>query len=311
LRANRFGSVAARLGAYPVAGDHGRPRITYLVELLPDQPGGGGGPATAERVAVGGAQLALDWLDAGVAPGEARRLGRRERLVEQTANSELVGRLLAEAGVDVDVTVDTTDADGDKESVTPLTHAAERGHLETVRLLLDAGADPDRMDGDGETPLMCAARMGRLEVLWLLLGQGAAMNVARSIVTMGATSGDGFTAFHLACFHNQAECAEALARAGCGVGIKDNWGNTGRELAEKQGCAAVVTRLRAVVVDQLRGRERAEPTEDQVMPGVRSTEKLLALAEAEAKAKIAKAKIAKAKAEIARLKATPVPAAER
>jgi hypothetical protein len=239
LRADRFGRVAAA------------PRRTadgaYLVALLPDHSGDGGPATAAERVTVGLEHLALDWLDADAAPGEARRLGRRERLVEQTADGELVGRLLAEVGmdVDVDVTVDYTNADGDQGlpshlhiasvSVIPLTRAAERGHLETVRLLLDAGADPDRMDGDGETPLTCAARKGRLEVLRLLLGPGAGVNsrtvpdldrvdgagatplmiaaangymeMLRLLVVRGAAVGyahprDGCTAFHLACFHN-------------------------------------------------------------------------------------------------------------
>ena len=45
-----------------------------------------------------------------------------------------------------------------------------------ARLLLDAGADPSRADGDGTTPLMAAALRGQLEVLRLLLGRGAAVD---------------------------------------------------------------------------------------------------------------------------------------
>jgi ankyrin repeat protein len=273
----------------------------------------------AERVVVGLEHLALDWLDADAARGQARRLGRRERLIEQTVDGELVGRLLAEAGVDVDVdvTVDTTDADGDKESVTPLTRAAVRGHLEAVRLLLDAGADRDHMDGDGETPLMCAVRKGRLGVLRLLLARGGGadldransngdtllmvagargrLEVLRLLLARGAAVDaahprDGCTAFHFACYNNHAECAEALARAGCDVSLHDRQGRTGRELAEAQGHTAVVQRLRAVVADQLRGRGRAEAKEYQVMLArTRSAEKWWALAAA--------------KAELARLKA--------
>jgi hypothetical protein len=44
----------------------------------------------------------------------------------------------------------------------------------------------------------------------------------------------------------QVECAEALARAGCDVGVKDKKGRIGRELAEVQGHAEMVARLRAV-----------------------------------------------------------------
>jgi hypothetical protein len=120
------------------------------------------------------------------------------------------------------------------------------------------------MDGDGETPLMCAVRKGRLEVLWLLLGQGAAMN-RRTVPDVHSVG--GYTAFHLACFHNQAECAETLARAGCDVGIKDNHGQTGREIAEGYGHTAVVERLRAVVAEQLRAAPVPGPEPEPARAG--------------------------------------------
>ena len=41
---------------------------------------------------------------------------------------------------------------------------------------------------------------------------------------------DGRTAFHRACVNNHAACAEALARAGCDVGIKDPRGRTGLQV---------------------------------------------------------------------------------
>ena len=113
-----------------------------------------------------------------------------------------------------------------------------------MRLLLDAGADPGRADGDGATPLMLAAGEGQLEVLRLLLGRGTAVDVSQLDTV-------GFTAFHYACYSNQPECAEALVRAGCNDRIQDGEGSTGRELAEAKGHAAVVERLRAVVAQQL------------------------------------------------------------
>ena len=87
LRANRFGSVAAMITS----------RTAYVV-ALPDLPGGGGPATAAEQleVEVGSEHVALDWLDADAVPGEARLAGRQQRLVEQTADGELVGRLLAE-----------------------------------------------------------------------------------------------------------------------------------------------------------------------------------------------------------------------
>jgi hypothetical protein len=73
----------------------------------------------------------------------------------------------------------------------------------------------------------------------------------------GVRPATGGTAFHSACFSNQPECAEALARAGCDVGRKDRHGETGRGIAEVVGHAAVVARLRVVVSEQLRAAQAA------------------------------------------------------
>jgi hypothetical protein len=120
--------------------------------------------------------------------------------------------------------------------------AAQHGRLEVARLLLDGGADPSCVGGgrDDATPLMLAARSGQLEVLRLLLGRGATIN------TVVRRHGNSNTAFRLACYDNQPECAEALVRAGCDVGIKDSNGQTGREVAEAWGSKEAARRLRAL-----------------------------------------------------------------
>ena len=46
-----------------------------------------------------------------------------------------------------------------------MTVAAENGHLEAVRLLLEAGADKDATTTDGATALSIAADKGHLEVV--------------------------------------------------------------------------------------------------------------------------------------------------
>ena len=95
---------------------------------------------------------------------------------------------------------------------TALCEAARCGQLEAVRLLLEGGADPSRADGIGATPLMRAAGGGQLEALRLLLARGAPVDAADPQT--------GCTAFHYACYSNQPAAAEALARAGCDVGLK-------------------------------------------------------------------------------------------
>jgi ankyrin repeat protein len=161
-----------------------------------------------------------------------------------------VARLLT-AGADPNASVSGRTSSGEVVQSTALGLAVANGRLEVARLLLDAGADPSRAGGDGTTPVIQAAGNGRREVLRLLLARGAAVDTVRS--------GPGSTAFHLACANNQAECAEELTRVGCDVGIKDNVGQTGREVAEGKGHAAVLARLRAVVGEQLRAAQTAGP----------------------------------------------------
>jgi ankyrin repeat protein len=64
----------------------------------------------------------------------------------------------------------TTD-DGGRH--TPLILAAENGHLEVCRLLLDWGAKVDTEGNDKQTALIKAALNGHLEVCRLLLDRGA------------------------------------------------------------------------------------------------------------------------------------------
>lgn len=64
----------------------------------------------------------------------------------------------------------------------PLILAAERGRLEAVRLLLEAGADVDQVNneeqkGFGMTPLMMAASEGHLDVMEELVAAGASLEV--------------------------------------------------------------------------------------------------------------------------------------
>ncbi|KAK3940739.1 ankyrin repeat-containing domain protein [Diplogelasinospora grovesii] len=61
----------------------------------------------------------------------------------------------------------------DRNGKTPLIWAIRRGHYGTVKLLLDKGADINRIDKDNETPLQCAVRMQHEYIVKLLLDRGA------------------------------------------------------------------------------------------------------------------------------------------
>jgi hypothetical protein len=152
------------------------------------------------------------------------------------------------AGTDPNAAVEGQRTDGEVFQSTPLCQAAGHGLLEVARLLLDGGADPGQADGDGYTPLMDAAGRGHLEVLRLLLRRDAAVDTVHPVT--------GGTAFHTACFGNQPECVEALARAGCDVSLKtkneDSLGFeemaelTGQGMAERNNSKEVGRRLRAL-----------------------------------------------------------------
>ena len=64
----------------------------------------------------------------------------------------------------------------DENGVTALRFAAQFGHVDLARLLLDRGAKVDAASKDGMTPLMAAAEAGQAEAVALLLARGADAN---------------------------------------------------------------------------------------------------------------------------------------
>jgi hypothetical protein len=59
---------------------------------------------------------------------------------------------------------------------------------------------------------------------------------------------------------------EALALAGCDVGLKDKRGRMGREVAEGQGHALVLVQLRAVAADRELAAQAAGPRAPEQAP---------------------------------------------
>jgi ankyrin repeat protein len=116
---------------------------------------------------------------------------------------------------------------------TPLTHAAANGHLESVRVLLDRGADPNSLTTEGGSALYWAASNGHLEVVALLLKRGADVNVVRQC---------GWSPLTAAIYNGHEELAERLVEAGANEGHRCS-GKTMYQWAVQHGRARVASVL--------------------------------------------------------------------
>jgi ankyrin repeat protein len=103
----------------------------------------------------------------------------------------------------------------DRYGRTPLVLAVGRGDEEVARLLLDAGADPNRPGERGVTPLCLAARQGHVGVADLLISAGAVVSPP------GKT-----TALHEAVQARHADMAGFLLSRGAEINAFDERGNT-------------------------------------------------------------------------------------
>lgn len=65
------------------------------------------------------------------------------------------------------------DAVAVKGDATALILACDSGHIDSARLLIDAGADVNFQNEIGDSPLVCAVAIGRPDLVALLLENGA------------------------------------------------------------------------------------------------------------------------------------------
>ena len=144
----------------------------------------------------------------------------RLHLAASCGMTDWVQELLA-AGAEIN----PQDGDGD----TPLGMAATNGHLDCVRLLLEAsGIAVNLPDNEGETPLAKAAYHGHPEVIKLLL--------AAPEIDINAANEAGDNAFHMAIFGENPECARLLFNApGFDIAKACTEGRTPLHLAASSG----------------------------------------------------------------------------
>lgn len=104
--------------------------------------------------------------------------------------------------------------------------AAKRGDGVAVWAALAAGASPDTVDRAGNTALIFAARDGHLEIAETLINYGA---------TVDWQDGEQVTPLILAASRNQPEIVTLLLNHGALPAIKDQWGRTALDYAQRRG----------------------------------------------------------------------------
>ncbi|KAK4078260.1 uncharacterized protein Triagg1_3276 [Trichoderma aggressivum f. europaeum] len=126
-------------------------------------------------VAVGGTEDITPLLDAGADINSTSSDGRSALAWAAGLDRHGIASRLLEQN-------DTMSKTRDSLGV-PLKEAAASGHLDTVKLLLDHGGDPNYRDRDGWSALHWAAEEGHLWTVTLLLNQGANVNALSSYGT--------------------------------------------------------------------------------------------------------------------------------
>ncbi|XP_074851080.1 cyclin-dependent kinase 4 inhibitor B [Carettochelys insculpta] len=117
-----------------------------------------------------------------------------------------------------------------------LANAAARGDAQTVRLLLEAGLDPNGVNSFGRTPLQ-VMMLGSTQVAELLLQRGADPN--------RPDPSTGSLPVHDAAREGFLDTLVALHSGGAALDLRDKWGRLPLELAEAGGHQRVVRYLRA------------------------------------------------------------------
>lgn len=144
------------------------------------------------------------------------------------------------ANADINQTVPVSGSVDDK--YTPLGIAAREGHTEIVRLLLRAGARPERLIGlMGGMALHDATYFGHADIVRLLASATKDRACAPGLNVQGAYN--GFTALHDAVWHGYIEVARALIEAGARTDLRSHSGMTPRDLAVLYGYPEIVELL--------------------------------------------------------------------
>jgi ankyrin repeat protein len=112
----------------------------------------------------------------------------------------------------------------DNDDCTAFLLACDKGHVECMQVLAQAGCNTAVINNYGMNALMCAACSGVAAAVRTALAAGWCELEARA--------DDGSTAFHVACFKGTIESMQLLAEAGCNTAAKDNCNRTATDFVK-------------------------------------------------------------------------------
>lgn len=122
---------------------------------------------------------------------------------------DVVQQLLETRGkVDLEITF--------RDGTTPLFAAANQGHVEIVKVLVEAGANVNARSLNNATPICFAAAKGFTEIVQILAKAGAIVD----------TTVSGWTPLHFAVSKGHIETVEALLKASASVSLPASNGHT-------------------------------------------------------------------------------------
>ena len=123
----------------------------------------------------------------------------------------------------------------DEENYTALHWACMRAHWDIAEYLIENGADPNIVGGDGGTPVNWAAHHDNVEFIDLMVGKGARLN---------ARNQWGMTELHTAIWRGNINLVEYLLDHGSDPMIKTNEGWTAMHYAYRSGHDNIIEMLK-------------------------------------------------------------------
>ena len=123
----------------------------------------------------------------------------------------------------------------DMKKRTPLMLAAYNGHTSVVEFLYGKGADINAKDSGGQTALFYTSKRSFYETAEFLVNSGAKVNVQ--------SKKKGITALMIAATLDNVKMVRLLLDNGADPAIRDNFGKTAANYAEKRGHSTVANML--------------------------------------------------------------------